>query len=69
MPLSDETKDRYNAVLGIAKTVFSVGWIPFIIYVGYKNSTPQPSLIKLVKINVSCQTQADLSLRLITPLA
>nr|ODN88265.1 hypothetical protein L203_02874 [Cryptococcus depauperatus CBS 7841] len=46
MPLSDETKDRYNAVLGIAKTVFSVGWIPLVIYIGYKNSSPQPSLIK-----------------------
>ncbi|KIR25714.1 hypothetical protein I307_05385 [Cryptococcus deuterogattii 99/473] len=67
MPLSDETKDRYNAVLGIAKvrlfltaplaasrsravhlTVFSVGWIPLIIYIGYRNSSPQPSLIKLI---------------------
>jgi hypothetical protein len=28
------------------QTVVTVGWIPFIIWVGYRNSNPQPSLIK-----------------------
>jgi import receptor subunit TOM7 len=28
------------------KTVVTVAWIPFVIYVGYRNSSPQPSLIK-----------------------
>lgn len=30
------------------KTVLHYGWIPFIIYVGYTRSNPQPSLIKCV---------------------
>lgn len=28
------------------QTVVTWGWIPFIIVVGYRNSSPQPSLIK-----------------------
>ncbi|KAI9639513.1 uncharacterized protein MKK02DRAFT_39819 [Dioszegia hungarica] len=75
MAISDETKDRFNAAVGVAKvslastvlqtsyssfytsmgecdeesmTIVTVGWIPFVIYVGYKNSYPQPSLIKLI---------------------
>ncbi|EIM87978.1 uncharacterized protein STEHIDRAFT_54966, partial [Stereum hirsutum FP-91666 SS1] len=30
------------------QTVLHYGWIPFIIYVGYTRSNPQPSLIKCV---------------------
>ncbi|RSH78643.1 uncharacterized protein EHS24_002372 [Apiotrichum porosum] len=48
MAFSDETKDRVNAAIGIAKSVITVGWIPLIIYIGYKSSNPQPSLIKLI---------------------
>lgn len=31
---------------GSLQTVIHYGWIPFIIYVGYTRSNPQPSLIK-----------------------
>lgn len=31
-----------------SQTVLQYGWIPFIIYVGYTRSNPQPSLIKCV---------------------
>ncbi|KAL7421802.1 hypothetical protein Q5752_003573 [Cryptotrichosporon argae] len=50
MAFSDETKDRVNATLGPAdpQTVLTYGWIPMIIYIGYRNSSPQPSLIKLI---------------------
>ncbi|ORY32504.1 hypothetical protein BCR39DRAFT_522536 [Naematelia encephala] len=48
MAFSDETKDRFNAAVGVAKTIITVGWIPMIIYIGYRNSSPQPSLIKLI---------------------
>lgn len=30
----------------IAKTVLTVGWIPMIIWIGYRNSNPQPSLMR-----------------------
>ncbi|KAG7562840.1 hypothetical protein FFLO_01669 [Filobasidium floriforme] len=45
---SDETKDKINAAVGVGKTVAVYGWIPFILYVGYSRSSPQPSLIKLI---------------------
>ena len=32
------------------QTVVHYGWIPFIIYVGYTRSNPQPSLIKCVSV-------------------
>ncbi|CAK9785627.1 hypothetical protein CC85DRAFT_47530 [Cutaneotrichosporon oleaginosum] len=48
MAFSDETKDRVNAAIGIAKTIITIGWIPAIIFIGYRNSNPQPSLIKLI---------------------
>lgn len=48
MAFSDETKDRFNAALGVGKTIVQWGWIPMIIWVGYRNSSPQPSLIKLI---------------------
>jgi import receptor subunit TOM7 len=39
------------------QTVLHYSWIPFIIYVGYTRSNPQPSLIK-------CVCQSSLSLRM-----
>nr|XP_018263204.1 uncharacterized protein I303_04697 [Kwoniella dejecticola CBS 10117]OBR85362.1 hypothetical protein I303_04697 [Kwoniella dejecticola CBS 10117] len=48
MPFSDETKDRVNAAVNVGKNILTVAWIPLIIYIGYKNSNPQPSLIKLI---------------------
>jgi TOM7 family len=34
--------------LTVLQTFLHYGWIPFIIYVGYTRSNPQPSLIKCV---------------------
>ncbi|KAF8524704.1 mitochondrial import receptor subunit TOM7 [Hysterangium stoloniferum] len=45
---SDETKERILKVVEFGRTILHYGWIPLIIYVGYKQSTPQPSLIKLL---------------------
>ncbi|KAJ9097712.1 hypothetical protein QFC21_004750 [Naganishia friedmannii] len=45
MALSDETKDRINAAIGVGKNIVTYGWIPFVIYVGYTRSNPQPNLI------------------------
>ncbi|KEP55327.1 putative import receptor subunit Tom7 [Rhizoctonia solani 123E] len=35
--------------IDLGRTVLHYGWIPFIIYVGYTRSSPQPSLIKYVR--------------------
>lgn len=45
-------------VLSFSQTVLHYGWIPFIIYVGFTRSNPQPSLIKCVTqfSSVACAT-------------
>ncbi|TFK20362.1 Tom7-domain-containing protein [Coprinopsis marcescibilis] len=45
---SEETKERITKVIELSRTVIHYGWIPFIIYVGFTRSNPQPSLIKLI---------------------
>ena len=35
------------------QTIVQWGWIPMIIWVGYRNSSPQPSLIKWVSLTTS----------------
>ncbi|KAH8118703.1 Tom7-domain-containing protein [Phellopilus nigrolimitatus] len=45
---SEETKERLAKTIDIGHTILQYGWIPFIIYVGYTRSNPQPSLIKLL---------------------
>ncbi|KAF8260632.1 Tom7-domain-containing protein [Lactarius quietus] len=45
---SEETKERVVRAIDFGRTVLHYGWIPFIIYVGYTRSNPQPSLIKCV---------------------
>ncbi|KAH9938001.1 TOM7 family-domain-containing protein [Fomitopsis serialis] len=45
---SEETKERIIKAVELGRTVVHYGWIPFIIYIGYTRSNPQPSLIKYV---------------------
>ncbi|KAJ6466669.1 mitochondrial import receptor subunit TOM7 [Mycena vitilis] len=45
---SEETKERIVKVIEVGRSVLHYGWIPFIIYVGFTRSNPQPSLIKLI---------------------
>ncbi|KAH7103078.1 hypothetical protein BKA62DRAFT_828992 [Auriculariales sp. MPI-PUGE-AT-0066] len=49
---SEETNERIMKVVEFSRTLLHYGWVPFIIYVGYTRSTPQPSLIKCVIIVV-----------------
>ena len=56
------------------QTVIHYGWIPFIIYVGYTRSNPQPSLIKYVSTSLRLLPEAPTThestrRRLISPLA
>ncbi|TFY56579.1 hypothetical protein EVJ58_g7552 [Rhodofomes roseus] len=48
---SEETKERIIKAVELGRTVIHYGWIPFIIYIGYSRSNPQPSLIKYVGMN------------------
>ncbi|KAI9000786.1 Tom7-domain-containing protein [Trametes punicea] len=45
---SEETKERIIKAVDLVRVVAHYAWIPFIIYVGYTRSNPQPSLIKLI---------------------
>ncbi|KAF8311898.1 Tom7-domain-containing protein [Clavulina sp. PMI_390] len=45
---SEETQERILKAIELGRTVFHYGWIPFVIYVGYSRSSPQPSLIRLL---------------------
>ncbi|KAN0066127.1 hypothetical protein ACQY0O_000221 [Thecaphora frezii] len=44
----DWQQERLIKVVDITKTVLHYGWVPFVLYVGFTRSTPQPSLIKLI---------------------
>ncbi|XP_078621984.1 mitochondrial import receptor subunit TOM7 homolog [Branchiostoma floridae x Branchiostoma japonicum] len=47
-----ETKARVQTVVGIAKTIFHWGYVPFIIYLGFKKGAdpgmPEPNLLSIL---------------------
>ncbi|TFK99164.1 Tom7-domain-containing protein [Pterulicium gracile] len=45
---SEETKESIIKAVELGRTLLHYGWIPLIIYVGFTQSDPQPSLIKLI---------------------
>lgn len=45
-PLSEDARERINRIVAVSHTVVHYGWVPFVLYVGYTRSSPQPSLIK-----------------------
>ncbi|PWN25977.1 hypothetical protein BDZ90DRAFT_254611 [Jaminaea rosea] len=45
-PLSEDSRERINRIIAIGHNVVHYGWVPFVLYVGYTRSSPQPSLIK-----------------------
>ncbi|QWU90019.1 hypothetical protein CA3LBN_004377 [Candidozyma haemuli] len=46
--LSDESKETINKVLDYSRTVAHYGFIPFILYLGWKGSTHKPNLFNLL---------------------
>lgn len=48
LTLSDETKERINTLLDYSRTVAHYGFIPFILYLGWKASPTRPSLFNLL---------------------
>ncbi|EIM22488.1 Tom7-domain-containing protein [Wallemia mellicola CBS 633.66] len=46
--LSDDNKERVTKAVEVAKVAAHWGWVPFVIYVGFVNANPKPSLIKLL---------------------
>ncbi|KAJ9477042.1 Mitochondrial import receptor subunit TOM7 [Pseudozyma hubeiensis] len=48
MVFSEDTKERIVKAVDVSKTLLHYGWVPFVLYIGFTRSTPQPSLIKLI---------------------
>ncbi|KAL1972469.1 hypothetical protein VTN31DRAFT_6883 [Thermomyces dupontii] len=44
---SEEAKERIAKVIDVSRIAIHYGYIPLIIYLGYINSEPRPSLFKL----------------------
>ncbi|KAH9452241.1 hypothetical protein MJO28_008884 [Puccinia striiformis f. sp. tritici] len=45
---TEDTKERVNQVTGVVKTILHWTWIPIVLTIGFKNSNPKPSLIKIL---------------------
>ncbi|TDL29859.1 Tom7-domain-containing protein [Rickenella mellea] len=46
--VSDDTKEKLAKGIDVSRLILHYGWVPFVIYIGYTRSNPQPSLIKLI---------------------
>lgn len=46
--LSDESKERIFKLLDTSKIIVHYAWIPFVLYLGWKNSTHKPDLLNLL---------------------
>ncbi|KAK6353460.1 hypothetical protein TWF696_005424 [Orbilia brochopaga] len=48
MQISEETKERITRIIDISRVVVHYGYLPLILYIGYTQSEPKPSLIRLL---------------------
>ncbi|CCK73047.1 Tom7p KNAG_0M01940 [Huiozyma naganishii CBS 8797] len=46
--LSDESKERVSKILSLSHTVAHYGWIPFILYLGWTQTSNKPNLLNLL---------------------
>ncbi|KAL6944419.1 translocase of the outer mitochondrial membrane [Hanseniaspora osmophila] len=46
--LSDESKERLSKVLNMGQSIAHYGWIPFILYLGWSNTSSRPNLFNLL---------------------
>ncbi|ODV66699.1 Tom7-domain-containing protein [Hyphopichia burtonii NRRL Y-1933] len=46
--LSDESKERITKVLEYSKVIAHYGFIPFVLYVGWKSAPEKPNLMNLL---------------------
>ncbi|KAJ8145107.1 hypothetical protein OY671_001794 [Metschnikowia pulcherrima] len=48
LALSDESKERILKVMSYSRTIAHYGFIPFILYLGWKSTPSKPSLFNLL---------------------
>lgn len=46
--LSDESKERISKIFNLTHTVAHYGWIPFVLYLGWSQSSNRPNLLNLL---------------------
>ncbi|KAG4094098.1 Tom7-domain-containing protein [Neocallimastix lanati (nom. inval.)] len=46
--MNEETKEKLIKAADFGRKAIHIGFIPLIIYLGYKNSNPKPSLLRLI---------------------
>ncbi|CBY00947.1 hypothetical protein IAQ61_011851 [Plenodomus lingam] len=45
--LSEESKERIARIIDVSRVAIHYGYLPLIVYLGYSQSQPKPSLIRL----------------------
>ncbi|KFY06318.1 hypothetical protein V491_08712, partial [Pseudogymnoascus sp. VKM F-3775] len=45
--LSEESKERVGKLIDVSRVVIHYGFLPLVVYIGYTQSQPRPSLIRL----------------------
>ncbi|ODV95999.1 hypothetical protein PACTADRAFT_49421 [Pachysolen tannophilus NRRL Y-2460] len=48
LALSEESKERIVKILDLTKTVAHYGWIPFVLYLGWKATPNRPHVVALL---------------------
>lgn len=46
--IASPNKERIAKLLDLSRVAIHYGWIPLIVYLGYTQSVPRPSLMKLL---------------------
>ncbi|RYO57182.1 hypothetical protein AA0113_g8119 [Alternaria arborescens] len=44
--LSEESKERIARIIDVSRVAIHYGYLPLILYLGYSQSVPKPSLIR-----------------------
>lgn len=46
--LSEESKERFNAVFEITQQVAHYAWLPFVVYLGWASTANKPNVVALL---------------------
>ncbi|KAG9198393.1 hypothetical protein G6514_010237 [Epicoccum nigrum] len=68
--LSEESKERIARIIDVSRVAIHYGYLPLILYIGYSQSQPKPSLIRCALQTTSSYESPSLhTYSLFSPLA
>ncbi|KAJ4350554.1 translocase of the outer mitochondrial membrane [Ascochyta clinopodiicola] len=68
--LSEESKERIARIIDVSRVAIHYGYLPLILYLGYSQSQPKPSLIRYHLFSLCPATPAHTCMHsLFSPLA